>query len=50
MAQLFKKNIIKEKLEDFKIPNFDEKVEVLKSWKAMQENKTLEKSTEIELQ
>jgi hypothetical protein len=32
MAQLFKKNIIKEKLKDFKIPDFDEKLEVLKKW------------------
>ncbi len=50
MAQLFKKNIIKEKLVNFEILDFDEKIEVLKSWKSMQDNKTLAKSTEIELQ
>jgi len=50
MANLFKKNIIKEKLENFEIPNFEEKIEVLKSWEKLKDNKTLEKSTEIELQ
>jgi hypothetical protein len=32
MAQLFKKNIVKEQLENFKIANFEEKLEVVKKW------------------
>jgi len=32
MAQLFKKNILKEKLENFEIPNFEEKLEIIKKW------------------
>ena len=50
MARLFKKNIIKEKLQNFEIPDFENKLKVLKSWEKMQEDKILENSTEIELQ
>jgi len=32
MAQLFKKNILLEKLENFEIPNFDKKREILEKW------------------
>jgi len=32
MAQLFKKNILKEKIENFSIPNFEDKINTLQSW------------------
>jgi hypothetical protein len=38
MAQLFKKNIVKEKLQSYEIPNFDEKIEVLKNWYNLHNN------------
>jgi len=32
MAQLFKKNVIKDKLQNFEIPNFEEKIKILEMW------------------
>lgn len=32
MAQLFKKNIIKEKLQNFEIKDLDKKIDVVKKW------------------
>jgi hypothetical protein len=32
MAHLFNKNVIKDKLKNFEIPNFEEKISVLKNW------------------
>ncbi len=46
MAQLFKKNIIKEKLEDFKINNFEEKLEIVKKWHNDYHNWTLKTDNE----
>ncbi len=46
MAQLFKKNIINEKLEDFKIPNFEEKISVLKNWNKLYTDWTLKSKKE----
>jgi hypothetical protein len=32
MAQLFKDKILKEKLEDFEIPDFKKKLSIIKKW------------------
>lgn len=50
MAQLFKKNIVKEKLQSYEIPNFDEKIEVLKNWYNLHNNWTLKAKKEEELE
>lgn len=47
MAHLFKKNIVKEKLENFEIPNFEEKLEIVKKWNKYYHNGTLKNDKEI---
>ena len=47
MSHLFKKNIIKEKLENFEIPNFEEKIEILKKWNNDYHNWSLKTDKEI---
>jgi len=50
MAQLFKKNILIEKLENFIIPNSDEKIEILKKWNNLYQNQILKTKKEEELE
>ncbi len=50
MAQLFKKNIVKEKLNTFEIPNLEEKIEVLKKWEKLHREGTLISKKEEELE
>ena len=47
MAQLFKKNILKEKLEKFEIPNFNKKLKVVEKWHDYYHNWTLKTDKEI---
>jgi len=47
MAQLFKKNIIKEKLIDFEIQKFEEKLEIIKKWHNDYHNGSLKTDKEI---
>lgn len=47
MSQLFKKNIIKKKLQDFEIPNFEEKLEIVKKWHNDYHNWSLKTDKEI---
>jgi REP element-mobilizing transposase RayT len=50
MAQLFKKNILIEKLENFEIPNFEGRIETLKKWYNLCQNETLKNKKEEELE
>lgn len=50
MAKLFKNNIIKEKLENFEINDFDEKIKILENWNKLYKNWVLEKKTESEIE
>lgn len=50
MAQLFKKHIVKEKLQDFEIPNLEEKIEVLKKWEKLHKDGSLKNKKEEELE
>lgn len=46
MAGLFKNKTIKAKLAGYEIPNFEEKLTILKSWQEAYQNKSLHKKTE----
>jgi len=48
MAGLFKNKIIKENLGTFEVPNFEEKLSVLKSWLNAYKNGELQKKTETQ--
>lgn len=48
MARLFKDKIIKEKLKRFEIPDFEQKLEVLKTWNSAYQNGSLQKKTETQ--
>ncbi len=50
MAQLFKKNIVKEKIQSYEIPNLEEKIKVLKNWCNLHNNWTLKAKKEEELE
>jgi hypothetical protein len=47
MAELFKKNIIREKLESFTIDNFEEKLAIVKKWHNDYHNGSLKTDKEI---
>lgn len=50
MNSLFKKSIIKEKLENFEIPNFEEKIKILENWYNIYDSKNLQNKKEEELE
>lgn len=50
MAKLFKDNIIKNKLQNFEINWFEEKLEILKSWDKLYTSKSLQTKKEEELE
>ncbi len=50
MAKLFKDNLIKEKLQNFEIPNFEEKIEIIKKWNNLYKTKNLQNKKEEELE
>lgn len=50
MAKLFKNNIIKEKLENFEIEDFENKIKILENWYKLYKDWILEKKTESEIE
>jgi hypothetical protein len=50
MAKLFKNNIISEKLQTFLIPDFEEKISILKSWENLYKTQKLHNKKEEELE
>lgn len=50
MAQLFKKNILIEKLENFEIPDFEKKIEILESWNNLYKQGKLHEKKETSIQ
>ena len=46
MASIFKNKIIKEKLQNFDVPNFEKKLEILNKWYAAYKDKSLFKKAE----
>lgn len=46
MPRLFKDKILKGKLESFEVPNFEEKLEIVKGWHKAYEEKSLHNKTE----
>lgn len=49
MAQLFKKNILIEKLENFEIPNFEEKIKTIESWNNLYKSGKLHEKKEVSI-
>jgi len=50
MADLFNKNVIKDKLQKFEIPNFKEKIKVLENWNKLYKEWKLQEKKEVSLQ
>lgn len=50
MAQLFKKNILKEKLETFQIPDLEDKIKTLESWNNLYKEGKLHEKKETSIQ
>lgn len=50
MASIFKKRILKERLENFEIPNFEAKLAIIKQWHDAYQNGSLKKKTEKEIE
>ena len=50
MAKLFKDKLIKKKLQEFEIPQMEEKIEVLKNWEKLYESGALQQKKEEELE
>lgn len=50
MASIFKKRVLKEKLESFEIPNFQSKLDIVTQWYEAYKNGSLKKKTESEVE
>src|SRR5687767_14470504 len=46
MAQLFKNKTLKAELKDYKVPDFDKKMAIVRSWHEAYKNGSLKKKTE----
>lgn len=50
MAQLFKKNVLKDKLQNYEIPNFEEKIKIIENWNNLYISWNLQNKKEEELE
>lgn len=50
MAQLFKKNVIKDKLQNYEIQNFEEKIKIIENWNNLYISLNLQNKKEEELE
>lgn len=50
MAQLFKKNVLKDKLQNYEIPNFEEKIKIIENWNNLYISWNLKNKKEEELE
>ncbi|NVP17558.1 Eco57I restriction-modification methylase domain-containing protein [Candidatus Gracilibacteria bacterium] len=50
MAQLFKKNVLKDKLQNYEIQNFEEKIKIIENWNNLYVSGNLQNKKEEELE